>query len=277
MTPDRRLDELAVELSELDSLDLTAGEQRDRADAAGDDRDRAAEQRDDIAEVHDEAAAARDVRADARDERANVREESAGPADAGAAGDRAGSKRDRMGAAKDRRHSAADREAAGSDRAASARERASFLVDELTGAHRRDAGVMELEREIIRATRTGQPFVLAFVDVDDLKGANDSMGHQAGDELLRRAADAIRRRTRSYDLLVRYGGDEFLCGLLGLSVVDVAERFVLVNADLAADHAAAISVGLAELQPDESRQDLVRRADEAMYFERRRRSASGHN
>jgi diguanylate cyclase (GGDEF)-like protein len=266
---ERRPEDLASESTELDDVvDLTAGPRHGREQPTGGDRDDAAVVRDRIAELHDDAAEARDGRADARDERADAREASAPPVDAGAAEDRAGSKRDRLDGAQDRRRAAGDRESAGSDRAASARERASFLVDELTGARRREAGMMELDREITQSKRTGQPFVLAFVDVDDLKGTNDSSGHQAGDELLRRVADAIRGRIRSYDLLVRYGGDEFLCGLLGLTISEVLERFALVNSDLAARHAASVSVGVAEVEPDDELQDVVKRADDAMYQRR---------
>ena len=62
-----------------------------------------------------------------------------------------------------------------------------------------------------RAKRTQRSFVLAFIDVDGLKTTNDSLGHAAGDELLRRVVDTVRDHLRSYDLIVRFGGDEFLC------------------------------------------------------------------
>jgi len=84
----------------------------------------------------------------------------------------------------------------------SARERAAYCIDELTGAHRRDAGLVELEREMARAKRTKQPFTLAFGDVDDLKHTNDPHGHAAGDQRLRRVADTIRSHLRSYDLII---------------------------------------------------------------------------
>lgn len=239
-------------------------------DQAGRDRDRTAEDRDQRAEVHDQESEARDERAEARDVRAEARERAADGVDTAAAADRAGALRDRRGGASDRTQAADDREAASADRALSARERETASIDELTGAHRREAGIVGLEREIARAKRTKQPFTLAFIDVDDLKGTNDSRGHAAGDQRLRETADSIRAHLRSYDLIVRFGGDEFLSGMLDVSMADAAKRFSLVNADLATAQRASVTIGLAELEADDALEDLIARADEALYRERRR-------
>lgn len=244
-------------------------------DQAGTDRDRIAEGRDERAQAHDDESEARDDRAAARDARAEAREGTGHGIDPGAAADRAGALRDRRGGASDRTQAADDREAASADRALSARERAASSVDELTGAHRREAGVVALERELLRAKRTKQPFALAFVDIDGLKGINDSRGHAAGDKLLCGTASAIRDHLRDYDLIVRFGGDEFLCALLDVTMAEAAKRFSLVNADLGAEHQASITVGLAELEADDALADLIARADEAMYGERQRLRAAG--
>jgi len=236
-----------------------------------DDRDRIGDDRDQTSEADEKAAEARDDRAEARDDRAVARDRAAGRFDAGAASDRAEALRDRRGAASDRAHAAADREAASSDRVVSAGERVVSSIDGLTGAHRRDAGIVELERETARAKRTGQPFVVAFVDVDGLKATNDSLGHAAGDQLLRRIADTIRANFRSYDLIIRFGGDEFVCGLLDLTMEEAAKRFLLVNAELAETQQASVTVGLAERNGDDSLEDLIMRADQALYRERQQR------
>lgn len=238
----------------------------------GTDRDRTADDRDRTSEAHDKASEERDERAEVRDQRAEAREDAAPRFDHEAAADRAGARRDRQGGASDRTHARDDREAASSDRSLSAHERAVYLVDDLTGAYRRDAGIMELEREISVAARTQQSFVLVFIDVDDLKATNDSLGHAAGDKLLAQVVDTIRRRVRSYDVIVRWGGDEFLCGLLDIGLEEAGERFAGVNADLAAQHAAVTS-GLAELRPHEGLDLLIERADAALYKERALRAA----
>lgn len=129
---------------------------------------------------------------------------------------------------------------------------------------------MELKREIARAQRTKQPLALAFVDVDGLKGTNDALGHGAGDRRLRETADSIRSYLRPYDLIVRFGGDEFLCALVGVTKADAAKRFALVHADMAAsDHQASVTVGFAGLEADDALEDFIARADQAMYRERR--------
>jgi diguanylate cyclase (GGDEF)-like protein len=166
-----------------------------------------------------------------------------------------------------------NRIASDTERILSARERAEYLVDELTGAHRRAAGLFELERELIRAQRTDQAFTLAFVDVDGLKAVNDGHGHSAGDDLLVLVADTIRDHLRPYDLLVRYGGDEFLCGLLGMDVGEVARRFELINVQLGVSSRASVSAGFSELTEDGSLTSLIRRADDDLYGRRKHGAA----
>jgi diguanylate cyclase (GGDEF)-like protein len=245
----------------------SSDDDRVKINQAGKDRDQTAEDRDERAEAHDQASEARDVRAEARDERAEAREKAAFGINAGAAADRAGALRDRLGGGSDRTQAADDREAASADRQASAKDREASSLDGLTHAYRRETGVVELEREIGRAKRTKQPFTLVFVDVDNLKGTNDEHGHAAGDKLLRAAADAIRSRLRSYDLIIRFGGDEFVCGLSDLNVTEAAKRFVQVNEDLATQQ-ASVTFGMTELKENDTLEDLIARADEAMYKER---------
>jgi diguanylate cyclase (GGDEF)-like protein len=238
-------------------------------DSSGDDRDRSAEDRDYRAEAHDRESATRDKSGEARDQRAEARDVAVGETDAAAASDRSAAFRDRQGAARDRKQSADDREAAAGDRLMSARERHFSSVDELTGAYRRDPGLVELEREMARAKRTDRLLVLAFVDVDGLKATNDSLGHAAGDQLLRAAVARIFTRLRSYDLIVRFGGDEFVCLLLDVNMPAAAERFEGIQKDLFLSQEGSITVGLAEMRLDDSLEDLLARADRALYHERK--------
>jgi diguanylate cyclase (GGDEF)-like protein len=111
--------------------------------------------------------------------------------------------------------------------------------------------------------------VLAFVDVDGLKAVNDGRGHAAGDRLLQRVADSVRAKLRSYDLIVRYGGDEFVCTISGQTLADVTRRFALVNTVLADRlDSGSVTVGFAELLHSDSAPDFVARADAAMYLQR---------
>jgi diguanylate cyclase (GGDEF)-like protein len=148
--------------------------------------------------------------------------------------------------------------------------------DDLTGVYLREAGFVELEREIVRANRTGLPLVVAFADVDRLKEVNDKGGHAAGDRMLVKVVRTFRRLLRSYDLIIRYGGDEFVCAMSDLDMEAAAKRIRLVNTALAAstEH-GSVTVGLAELRAGDSPEDLVARADAALYRERQcRRDAA---
>jgi diguanylate cyclase (GGDEF)-like protein len=175
----------------------------------------------------------------------------------GAHDDRAAALRDRKGAGSDRGQAAADRAAASVDREAAAEDRATSGIDDHPGAYRRHVGMAGLERDVARAKRTKQPFALVFFDVDGLKAMNDSRGHSAGDQLLRATVKSIRAHLRSYDVIIRFGGDEFLCGLADVTIADAATRFSLVNADLAAARQASVTVGVAELEPDDALEDLI--------------------
>jgi diguanylate cyclase (GGDEF)-like protein len=271
--------------------DKVAGE-RDRA---GDDRDEAAEQRDEAADDRDDAGHRRDQAGDARDHAADLRDDVADERDHvaelaemragdGAALDAANrSARARREAAVDRRQASRDRQAGADDRAtaladrgASARERATAFIDDLTGVYLRGPGMLELEREIARARRSQQPLILAFVDVDQLKATNDSRGHAAGDRLLLDVANSFKRNLRSHDLIIRYGGDEFVCAFSSLDLAEATKRLACVAAAVAeAPEHGSVTVGLAQLRKRDSPEGLIARADAALYRERLRRAGSG--
>jgi diguanylate cyclase (GGDEF)-like protein len=220
-------------------------------------------------------AADRDAAAAQRDAAADVRDRLAAQADA---------ELDRLGAqgAAMRARAATQRAAAGRDRIAAAFDRnmaeqerhlaAEYLAmegfDHLTGALRREVGLDAIQREMNRSSREGHSLVVAFVDVDGLKQTNDERGHAAGDQLLRDVAGQIHSALRSYDVIARYGGDEFVCALSG-DLARARERFDQIGHKLRhATGGATITVGLAEMQPGESLDGLVIRADHDMLAQR---------
>ena len=280
-----------------------------QGDLVADERDNAGEQRDEAAGQRDQSAVRRDVQADDRDRAADERDRAAERSEASmrtagatdsliraalarreaasdrrcALGDRRAGARERTKAGLDRGTSLADRGAGAcersesehdrttalADRGASAQEREQAVVDDLTGAYLRGAGFIELKRDMARAMRAEEPLVLAFIDVDGLKAVNDSGGHAAGDRLLLEVADALRARTRSHDLLIRYGGDEFVCAIAGMTTAEAATRFAGVNTSLAMTPGRGSgTVGLAEMRRSDSPCDLVARADAALYRKR---------
>jgi len=188
-----------------------------------------------------------------------------------AAADRGEASRDRQAETGERTEAALDRNNARADRSASAREREASSHDDLTGAYLRGAGLVELERDIARARRTQQSLVLAFVDVDGLKEVNDSRGHAAGDRMLLEVAKTLGAKLRPYDLIVRFWGDEFVCAISRLTMAEAGKRFALINAALAeAPEPGSITIGLTELQPHDSPEELLARADAELYRERQR-------
>jgi len=266
---DEQRDDAALQFASPSAEDDDLSEGRDSTAAA---RDRRADARDARAAERDARAAERDARAAEREREERARAAAAGRVDPQLIADQVLARRDRSAAARDRFHAKSDRAAARLDRIVSANERVESSIDGLTGAYRRDAGLLALEHEIARAHRTGESFVLAFVDVNNLKVRNDLHGHIAGDRLLRKIADTLRANVRSYDLVVRYGGDEFICGFPALDVNDGAERFARINEDLAASDEASVAFGLAELERGDSLTELVAKADALMYANRYQRT-----
>ena len=154
-----------------------------------------------------------------------------------------------------------------------ARLASQVTVDELTGAFRRGAGMAALQREIDRTRRLpGKGLVVIFIDVDGLKEVNDRYGHAAGDERLRATVAALRERLRSYDLIIRYGGDEFVCVLTDSGAAEAERTAVTLFEHVQAVSGGTISVGIAELAAGDSVDSLVERADAELYAGRRGRA-----
>jgi diguanylate cyclase (GGDEF)-like protein len=240
-------------------------------DSVADERDSAAEERDGVAEERGSAAAERTI----GEHEQSVRDRGEGSRDRDrAAQDRKqAAERDSVAAERtisEHELAALTREDAARDREEAARDRAQAGVDVLTGALRRGRGLVDLQREIDRERRSDGRLVLAFVDVDGLKAVNDVQGHAAGDQLLRDVALALRNELRSYDLVVRYGGDEFLCTLSGSDIEGARRRFDEVARNLTdRSPEASVSVGLAALADPDTLDELIGRADAALYAGRR--------
>jgi len=278
--------------------DGTNGYARTRHDRSlsAHERDVAARARTQTALVRDEAATHRDEMATERDAGARARDDVAATIDANiarleversaeqgeplngseilqrAARDRQRAEKSRTRAAAgreaadhERELAAADREQAARDRLIAAEELAAEGIDILTGAMRRRVGLAAIQRELDRTSRTGESLVVAFVDVDGLKSINDTVGHPAGDDLLREVVSAITEHLRSYDVIARFGGDEFVCSLAGQDAAGARKRFAEIRAHMSeAASAARFTVGLAERGDEDTLDQLVERADTAM-------------
>jgi diguanylate cyclase (GGDEF)-like protein len=217
-------------------------------------RDAAALARDRAAEARDEAAANRDRALDAeRDSRS--------PAAGGRAAEaRKRAAADREQAARDRRHAAEYRAAAREEREALLRQVALSEADGLTGARARAPGLDDLRIEINRARRSEEELAVAYVDLVGLKLVNDRQGHSAGDSMLKGTVKVIRSHLRSYDVVVRVGGDEFVCIMPGATIAAARRRLTGIQAD-AAGVGIGIKFGVAALERGDDPSDLIERAD----------------
>ncbi|HVT98550.1 MAG TPA: GGDEF domain-containing protein [Acidobacteriaceae bacterium] len=149
-------------------------------------------------------------------------------------------------------------------------------TDGLTGLLNRRAFEQILARELARAQRGGDSLAVLLVDIDRFKEVNDTLGHLAGDEVIRRVSAVLRGGLRPADALGRYGGEEFVCMLRESSpdqAEEVAERLRVEIAGLSAMPGGlriTASIGVAASQPTEDIEQLLRRCDDALYGSKRR-------
>jgi diguanylate cyclase (GGDEF)-like protein len=148
------------------------------------------------------------------------------------------------------------------------------ITDDLTGLVNRRRFIEALDAEIERARTFGSPLTIVLADLDNFKQVNDAFGHHGGDVVLRAFADLIRSHVRDVDVSGRIGGEEFAILLPETDragAARVAERMrrslnavPIAISDERSIHAAS-SFGVAELEPEQSGDDLLRAADAALY------------
>lgn len=150
-------------------------------------------------------------------------------------------------------------------------------TDPLTGLANRRAFEQEVTRRCAEAVRYGNPVSLLMLDIDRFKAINDTYGHAAGDEVLVRVADALRRCAREADLPIRLGGEEFGI-LLPVTPMDGARIFaervreaIAAERVLTAGQAIAFtaSIGVAQYLRSEDHPAWAQRADAALYAAKR--------
>ncbi|HZI59438.1 MAG TPA: diguanylate cyclase [Pyrinomonadaceae bacterium] len=153
-------------------------------------------------------------------------------------------------------------------------EEAAF-TDHLTGLANRRRFERQLEREVGRVLRFERPFTLLMIDIDNFKNLNDTFGHDAGDDAIRRISRVLREGTRGIDLAARIGGEEFAVLLVETSQaagMEVAERLRVAIRDLQTPSEARItaSFGVAECPTDaQTASGILKAADVALYEAKR--------
>jgi len=161
------------------------------------------------------------------------------------------------------------------------------VTDPLTGMYNRRYGMDRFQREVEKAARLGTPISCAILDADDFKKLNDTLGHLTGDAALKTVASCLQAGLRSYDMAMRYGGEEFVLVLPGVraeEALSVCERMrqrieERGRESLPEGAALSVSVGITAYYPPSDAaaavsdkpdpaaimDELLKKADSAMY------------
>ncbi len=153
-------------------------------------------------------------------------------------------------------------------------------TDGMTGLHNFRYFKLRLNEEVIRHNRMKTELSLLILDVDHFKNYNDTLGHPAGDEVLKKFAKILRQTARENDIVARYGGEEFAVILPGTSkkgAVVVAERIreaientYFVHEEIQPMGKVTVSGGVATIPDDaKSAEELTKKADAALYYAKR--------
>ena len=160
--------------------------------------------------------------------------------------------------------------------AALRRESELARTDAATGLANSRAFLEQLDKELARAGREERSLTLLYLDLDGFKSVNDLYGHDTGDEVLRKVADALRSSIRGGDVAARLGGDEFAALLWGAGSAaagEVAVRIADRIREVAAAYPAAalgVSIGIAQAHGESmTGAELLRNADASMYERKR--------
>jgi len=153
------------------------------------------------------------------------------------------------------------------------------VTDELTGLYNRRGFDQILKRVLASARRYQEQGMLAFIDLDDFKAMNDVHGHEAGDMVLKHVARLLIRKTRNTDYVARLGGDEFAILFVHAEPLATRARALKLKSALSSSVmpyrgkqlSIRASIGLETYGEATNRETLLRRADSAMYRDKRRK------
>lgn len=155
-------------------------------------------------------------------------------------------------------------------------------IDDLTGLWRKKAFFQRANEYLSHAKRAGEPFAIAFIDFDYFNKINNEYGHVVGDAVLASSAEALKKSTRPFDILCRWGGDEFVALLVDFNpdkITDFKDRLTEnLKTSIISDipnidpTKVALSMGIAEWRGQEDINDIVKEADTSMYSYKKARN-----
>ncbi|MEI6857352.1 GGDEF domain-containing protein [Psychrilyobacter sp.] len=150
--------------------------------------------------------------------------------------------------------------------------------DVMTGILNRHMGFEKLGKKFKRAQNNNEIFIIAFIDINNLKYVNDKYSHEEGDKLIKNIVKIIEKKLESKDIFLRFGGDEFILGFNRLNLLEVNLLFNEIEKSLKnydneskKEYTHSISIGIAECRENKTLDEYVNIADINMYKNKRHR------
>jgi diguanylate cyclase (GGDEF)-like protein/PAS domain S-box-containing protein len=156
------------------------------------------------------------------------------------------------------------------------------IKDSLTAVYNRQYFNILMNKEIQRSKRNKQIFSVMMIDIDKFKVVNDTYGHLVGDQVLIAIVKVLKENTRDYDIIGRFGGDEFMLFLpetnqmgalnIGNRIISYFNKYKLKTLDN--EIKIAVSIGISEYNNNQTYDELINNADQAMYLSKKNKNSS---
>jgi len=154
------------------------------------------------------------------------------------------------------------------------------IKDKLTGLYNREFLFEVLKKISEKTKRADSKFILIFLDLNNFKNINDKYGHEEGDRVLKKVANILKQSFRKYDIVVRYGGDEFIVVIESINNINMHKILKKLEEKIKksfAKYNVSIAYGIASSDESDNIEKLIEIADMRMYQDKKTKKSKANS